>query len=150
MLKKIILAAAIPLSSLCVQAAESPTEVRCVLSGKAELFLAPDDRALPWPVPRYTPFRHIDTRADWHLVEDFEGDRFWVHNQYVTDSHFLICGVLTSMVNAYSGPGLEYDLVGNLPALTGLRVVEYDSGWIRGIASDEQEVWVPEEAVRTF
>ena len=76
-----------------VLANEYPTQTRCVLSERAQLYLAPSDR-MAWPTPRYTPLRHVDTNADWHLVEDFEGDRFWVHNQYVTDNGFLICGVL--------------------------------------------------------
>ena len=84
------------------------------------------------------------------MVEDFEGDRFWVHNQYVTDNDFLICGVLKAMATAYSGPGPDHELVGKLPALMGLRIVEYASGWIHGVSSDHREVWVPEAAVKIF
>jgi hypothetical protein len=151
MLKKLLLLGLLSFNGLVTASAnEYPTQTRCVLSERAQLYLAPSDQGMAWPTPRYTPLQHVDTDADWHLVEDFEGDRFWVHNQYVTDNSFLICGVLKTMTTAYDGPGPEHKLVGTLPALTGLRVVEYASGWIHGVSSDDQEVWVPEAAVKIF
>tara|TARA_B100001093_G_scaffold518254_1_gene602466 strand:+ start:967 stop:1422 length:456 start_codon:yes stop_codon:yes gene_type:complete len=151
MLKKLLLLGLLSFSGLVtVLAKEYPIQTRCVLSERAQLYLAPSDKGMAWPTPRYTPLRHIDTNADWHLIEDFEGDRFWVHNQYVTDNGFLICGVLKTMAVAYDGPGLNHELVGTLPALTGLRIIEYTSGWIHGVSSDDQEVWVPEATVKIF
>ena len=151
MLKKLLLLGLLSFSALVtVLANEYPTQTRCVLSERAQLYLAPSDKGMAWPTPRYTPLRHVDTNADWHLVEDFEGDRFWVHNQYVTDNGFLICGVLKTMATAYSGPGPDHELVGTLPALMGLRIVEYTSGWIHGVSSDDREVWVPEATVEIF
>ena len=111
MLKKLLLLGLLSFSALVtVLANEYPTQTRCVLSERAQLYLAPSDKGMAWPTSRYTPLRHVDTNADWHLVEDFEGDRFWVHNQYVTDNGFLICGVLKTMATAYSGPGPDHGL----------------------------------------
>ena len=151
MLKKLLLLGLLSFNGLVTASAnEYPTQTRSVFFERSHLYLAPRDQGMAWPTPRYTPLQHVDTDADWHLVEDFEGDRFWVHNQYVTDNSFLICGVLKTMTTAYDGPGPEHELVGTLPALTGLRVVEYASGWIHGVSSDDQEVWVPEAAVKIF
>ena len=141
-------------SALCIASLASavePTRVRCVLSEEARMHLAPDDDALAWPVARFTPLHHVDTSGDWHLVRDLDNDLFWIHNRYVTANDYLVCGVIRAeQTDARRGPGEEYEEAGKRYRYTGLRIVEYADGWVRGIDSDAQDVWVPEEAVLTF
>ncbi len=124
--------------------AAGPARALCVDVPKANLRQGPGTQyEKSWEVYRYMPFRKIETRGEWHFVEDMDGDRHWIAASLVKDD--LPCAAINARrINLRTGPGAGHTLSphGPVDKYYTFRVVEIRGDWVR--VSDEgiADAWV--------
>lgn len=87
------------------------------------------DAEVLWQVKRGYPLQVLQRQGEWLKVRDFEGDEGWVAN-WVTDSarHHV---VRATTLNLRSGPGLEWQAVGQARYGDVLATVRRQGDWVQ-------------------
>lgn len=97
-----------------------------------------------WQVTRGYPLQVLERQGDWIRVRDFEGDEGWVAARVTGGERYHVVRART--LNLRSGPGLEWQVVGNARYGDVLATVRRQGDWVQLRAPDGNgTVWAASE-----
>lgn len=96
------------LSVLC--AAPAQAAERCSVTGRiANIRSGPGtNHEILFQVEKYYPIQILEKSGNWYKIEDFEGDRGWIHKSLV--GKFLSVITIKPKCHIRSGPGMKYQI----------------------------------------
>ncbi len=94
--------------------------------------------------PAGYPLKVIGRQGEWLKISDFEGDKGWIFGPLVSTAPFVIVQVENG--NVRSGPGTNFDRVGNVTREVILRKLEEQGSWVK-VSHPRLTGWVHEKLV---
>ena len=96
--------------------------------------------AVIWQVEKYHPLKVVKKQGSWYLFEDFEGDRWWIHNSLLVNTRSVI--VKNDKCNVRSGPGTDKDIRFTVDKGVPFKVLEEKGAWIHVVHGDGDQGWI--------
>lgn len=128
---------------LCVAAvpAVQAATYRSIAGSKVNLRAGPGkDQKRLFVVSRGYPVRVVERRDGWVKVEDFEGDRAWVHGDLLSADRTVV--VTGEVVNIRRGPSTDRPVVFRAKRGVLLRYRGQEGDWVQVRHADGDEGWV--------
>ena len=94
---------------------------------------------------KYYPVKVLKKTGNWYQIEDFEGDRGWIHKSLIDK----IPSVITTKkkCNVRSGPGTNYDIEFITELGVPFKVLKRKGNWINVQHSDGAKGWIHKSLV---
>jgi SH3-like domain-containing protein len=121
-------------------------QAACITQNKVKLRAKPDPKAkVSWVVGENMPVLEINKKGAWYEVQDFEGEKHWVHARHLTwKGSCVIVKSLTAKLRL--GPGQKFastDL-GSVKRYAVFKKVGRDDEWLKLQDSYGQIHWAHE------
>lgn len=112
-----------------------------VKASKANLRSGPGaEHAVIWQAEQYYPLKVIERKGPWCLVEDFEGDRGWLHESLLGKLETVVAA--RDGCNLRAGPGTDHPVVLVVDAGVPFKVLERRGQWLRVQHADGETGWI--------
>lgn len=93
-----------------------------------------------WQVEKYHPFLVLDKKGEWYNVQDFEGDRGWIHRSLLDKSETVI--VKVDRCNVRTGPGTQFDVAFMVTKGIPFKVLQKKGRWYELQHADGDRGWI--------
>ena len=93
-----------------------------------------------WQVEKYHPLNVVQKPGSWYLIEDFEGDRGWIHSSLLDSTRAVI--VKNDKCNVRSGPGTQNEIRFTVDKGVPFRVLNEKGKWLHIIHADGDKGWI--------
>ncbi|PIP71560.1 MAG: hypothetical protein COW89_11300 [Nitrospinae bacterium CG22_combo_CG10-13_8_21_14_all_47_10] len=123
--------------------ADSATAL-CIKNEKANLRKGPGTKYEKlWQVFQYMPFKLLKTKGDWKLVEDLDGDTYWVYAPLTTQK-YKCAAIKNNETNLREGPGTNHPKVKWAPVdkYFSMKVLKIENNWVHIEDAAGDRAWV--------
>jgi SH3-like domain-containing protein len=121
----------------------------CVVNDKVKLRAGPNDKSkVSWIVGQHMPLVEVEKKGAWYQVQDFEGEKHWVHARHVSGKGSCVV-VKVKTANLRIGPGSNFaqtDL-GSVRKYSTFRKIGRDEEWLKVQDIYGQVHWAHENTV---
>lgn len=93
-----------------------------------------------WQVEKYHPFLVLDKKGAWYSVQDFEGDRGWIHRSLLDKTETVI--VKVDRCNVRTGPGTQFDVAFRVTKGIPFKVLQKKGRWYELQHADGDRGWI--------
>jgi SH3-like domain-containing protein len=93
-----------------------------------------------WQVEKYHPFLVLESKGAWYSVQDFEGDRGWIHRSLLDKSETVI--VKVDRCNVRTGPGTQFDVAFMVTKGIPFKVLQKKGRWYELQHADGDRGWI--------
>jgi uncharacterized protein YgiM (DUF1202 family) len=93
-----------------------------------------------WQVERYYPLTIIEKKGEWYRIQDFEGDKGWIHNSLLDKTPSVIIRV--NRCNVRTGPGTQFDIAFTADKGIPFKVLEKKGRWYQVQHADGDRGWI--------
>ena len=139
--EKIILALILCLAAFSLPDMASGAERYAVSGAIANIRSGPGtDFDVIWKVERYYPVAVLEKKGKWYKIEDFEGDKGWVHNSLLNKTKTVV--VKKKDCNVRSGPGTDFPVVFQAKQGVPFRCLNSKGPWINIQHDDGDAGWI--------
>ena len=126
---------------LAAAPAAQGAEFRSIDGSKVNLRAGPGkDHKRLFQVSRGYPVKVLEQRDGWARVEDFEGDRAWVHGDLLSRRRTVL--VVKDLVNVRTGPSTDRGIAFKARRNVLLRYLGREGEWVHVRHADGDEGWV--------
>ncbi len=99
-----------------------------------------------WEFGKGFPLKVIDAKGDWIKIEDFEGDRGWVHKTLTSKSAYLVVRAnkgSNNTINVRKHPSTDAEIIANAKYGVVFKTIEQKDGWAK-VRHEEENVegWI--------
>lgn len=122
------------------------SQAACVIQEKVKLHAKPDAKSkVTWTVGPHMPLVEVNKKGAWYQVQDFEGEKHWVHARHLTWKGSCVV-VKAKVVNLRLGPGQKFASteLGSARKYATFKKVGRDDDWIKIQDSYGQIHWAHE------
>ncbi|MBB5021782.1 SH3 domain-containing protein [Desulfurispira natronophila] len=113
-----------------------------VVGDRVNLRAEPSTNAdILWTLGRYFPLQVERKQGNWYRVEDFEGDRGWIHNSVANTSNRGVI-VVRNNVNVRSGPSTYHDILFRTTYGVAFRIVKQERNWYEVEHPEGHKGWI--------
>ena len=124
----------------------SSAQGACIAQNKVKMHSKPDPKAkVSWVVGENMPVLEVNKKGAWYQVQDFEGEKHWVHARHLTWRGSCVV-VKSQVANLRLGPGQKFastDL-GSVKRYAVFKKVGRDDDWLKLQDSYGQIHWAHE------
>jgi SH3-like domain-containing protein len=118
----------------------------CIAQNKVKMHAKPDSKAkVSWVVGENMPVLEVNKKGAWYQVQDFEGEKHWVHARHLTWKGS--CVVVKSLAAKLRlGPGQKFAAtdLGSVKRYAVFKKVGRDDDWLKLQDSYGQIHWAHE------
>jgi SH3-like domain-containing protein len=121
----------------------------CVLQNKVKLRAKPDAKAkVTWVVGQHMPLVEVQRKGAWYQVQDFEGEKHWVHARNITWKGSCVV-VKAKTTNLRLGPGQNFAQteLGKAKKYATFKKIGRDEEWYKVQDAYGQVHWAHENTV---
>lgn len=93
-----------------------------------------------WKVERYYPVLVLERQGNWCKIEDFEGDKGWLHDSLLDRTKTVI--VKNNNCNVRSGPGTDFPVVFRAKQGVPFKCLKTQGGWLNIEHADSDTGWI--------
>ena len=94
---------------------------------------------------KYYPIILLEKKGNWYKIEDFEGDKGWIHKSLADKIQSVI--TIKPKCNVRSGPGINYQIAFICEKGVPFRVIERKGNWIHVRHADGYKGWMHKSLV---
>jgi len=98
-----------------------------------------------WQISKYHPVLALKKEADWYQIQDYEGDKGWMHQSLLAKTATVITAKPRCQVRA--GPEPNAKMLTTLGPGIAFRVVEKKNGWFYVEHADGDRGWLHSSVV---
>lgn len=105
----------------------------CIIQNKVRLHTKPDSKSkVSWVVGANMPVVEVNKKGAWYQVQDFEGEKHWVHARHLTWKGSCVV-VKSKIANLRIGPGARFAATDLATAkkYAAFKKVGRDDDWIK-------------------
>jgi SH3-like domain-containing protein len=126
---------------LCFPAVAPGAERFAVSSPIANIRSGPGtDFDIIWKVERYYPVIVLEKKDNWCKIEDFEGDKGWIHDSLLDKTQTIV--VKNHNCNVRSGPGTDFPVVFRAKQGVPFKCLKTQGAWINIQHADGDTGWI--------
>ena len=93
-----------------------------------------------WKVERYYPVLVLEKKGAWYKIEDFEGDKGWLHSSLLDKTTTMV--VKKDNCNVRSGPGTNFPVVFRVKNGVPFKRLSSKGAWINIQHADGDTGWI--------
>ncbi|MDH4317187.1 MAG: SH3 domain-containing protein [Desulfobulbaceae bacterium] len=82
-----------------------------------------------YELPAGYPLKVLEKKNSWFMVSDYQNDRGWIYSSLVSNDRYVI--VKASEGNVRSGPGTNYDTIGQVYNDVILKKISSQANWVK-------------------
>ena len=93
-----------------------------------------------WKVEQYYPVIVLEKKDNWCKIQDFEGDKGWIHDSLLDQIKTVV--VKKSNCNVRSGPGTDSPVVFRVKQGVPFKCIKNQGAWINIQHADGDTGWI--------
>ncbi len=93
-----------------------------------------------WKVEKYYPVIVLEKRDAWYKIQDFEGDKGWLHNSLLDKTETVV--VKKNDCNVRSGPGTDFPVVFRAKSGVPFQCLKTKGPWLNIRHADGDDGWI--------
>ncbi|ADU66239.1 protein of unknown function DUF1058 [Desulfurispirillum indicum S5] len=94
-----------------------------------------------WTLGKYFPLKVLKQQGNWYQVEDFEGDKGWIHNSVANKENRGVI-VIRNNVNVRSSNSTNSDILFRTSYGVAFRIIGQRSNWYQVEHPDGHQGWI--------
>lgn len=93
-----------------------------------------------WKVEQYYPVIVLEKKESWFKIQDFEGDKGWLHNSLLDKTETVV--VKNDNSNVRSGPGTDFPVVFRAQKGVPFKIMKVQGEWLNIRHADGDNGWI--------
>lgn len=82
-----------------------------------------------YELPEGYPLKVLEKKSGWLMVSDYQNDRGWIYSSLVSNDRYVIVKVTDG--NVRSGPGTNYNIIGQVYKDVILKKISSQNKWVK-------------------